>query len=99
MGLTDLSVAWRLASVRYGVPSGIALGIAASVPFFAPNGAPQTDIAAATTNDISRIYIVSLVPSRLLGKRSRWHWLFCADLAPAQDAATRRFAVAAEGSG
>lgn len=27
MGLTGLSVAWRLASVRYGVPEGIALGI------------------------------------------------------------------------
>ena len=27
MGLTGLSVAWRLASVRYGAPEGIALGI------------------------------------------------------------------------
>ncbi len=27
MGLTGLSVAWRLASLRYGVPEGIALGI------------------------------------------------------------------------
>ena len=27
MGLTGLSVAWRLASVRYGLPEGIALGI------------------------------------------------------------------------
>jgi tellurite resistance protein len=27
MGLTGLSVAWRLASVRYGVPEGIALGL------------------------------------------------------------------------
>jgi len=27
MGLTGLSVAWRLASARYGVPEGIALGI------------------------------------------------------------------------
>ena len=29
MGLTGLSVAWRLASVRYGAPEGIALAIAA----------------------------------------------------------------------
>jgi tellurite resistance protein len=28
MGLTGLSVAWRLTSIRYGVPEGIALGIA-----------------------------------------------------------------------
>ena len=27
MGLTGLSVAWRLATIRYGLPEGIALGI------------------------------------------------------------------------